>query len=322
MRDDEAYRAATMYYLQDQTMEVIARTLRVSRSTVSRLIAHARETGMVRIAVDPPASRSGQGLGHQLAAVFGVRAHVVPVRTHSSDVQRLDQVAAVAASLVAGWFGSGMTLGVAWGTTVSAITVHLRPQRTTGSAVVQLNGAANTYASGQTYAAELIGEIAAVFEATSYHFPVPAFFDRPETKALMWGERSVRRVLERQRGVDLALFGVGSLAADVPSHVYSAGYLSEREKSALTADGVVGDVCTVFLREDGSYRDIAINERATGPSPRELRRVRRRLCVVVGERKVPALLGALRARVATDLVLDESTAAALLTRAEQVPPRR
>src|SRR5690625_5413843 len=34
VREDDAYRAAAMYYLQDQTMEVIAGTLGVSRSTV------------------------------------------------------------------------------------------------------------------------------------------------------------------------------------------------------------------------------------------------------------------------------------------------
>lgn len=315
MRDEDSYRAATMYYLQNQTMDVIARTLQVSRSTVSRMIAHAREAGMVRIVVEQPASRSGQNLGHQLAATFGIRAHVVPVRPRSTEVQRLDQVAAVAANLLGQWFASGMVLGVAWGTTVSAIASHLRRKPTTGASVVQLNGAANTSASGVTYASELIGAIAATFEATSVHFPVPAFFDHPQTKTLMWSERSVERVLEVQRRVDLAVFGVGALSAEVPSHVYSAGYLSEIEMAALTADGVVGDVCTVFHREDGSYGDIEINQRATGPTPRELRRIGRRLCVVVGDRKVPALLGALRARVATDLVIDEPTAGRLLDRA-------
>ena len=315
MQDEDAFRAATMYYLQNQTMDVIATTLQVSRSTVSRMIAHARDVGMVRIAVEQPTSRSGQNLGHRLAATFGIRAHVVPVRPRSTELQRLDQVAAVAANLLGQWFASRMVLGVAWGTTVSAIAGHLRRMPTTGSTVVQLNGAANTYASGITYASDLIGAIAENFDATSQHFPVPAFFDHPETKTLMWRERSVERVLDMQRRVDIALFGVGALTADVPSHVYSAGYLTDQEITALTADGVVGDVCTVFHREDGSYRDIEINSRATGPTPRELRRIARRVCVVVGDRKVPALLGALRARVATDLVLDETTAGHLLERA-------
>ncbi|HLV54652.1 MAG TPA: sugar-binding domain-containing protein [Actinotalea caeni] len=319
MHDEDAYRAATMYYLQNQTMEVIAKTLRVSRSTVSRLIAQARAEGMVRIAVEQPASRSGAALGHRLAATFGIRAHVVPVRPRSTELQRLDQVAAVAANLLGQWFGSDMVLGIAWGTTVSAIAGHLRRYPTSGSTVVQLNGAANTDASGVTYASELIGTIAESFGATSVHFPVPAFFDHAQTKTLMWRERSVQRVLEVQRRADLAVFGVGAVTAEVPSHVYSAGYLSEEEMRDLTADGVVGDVCTVFHREDGTYRDIEINQRATGPTPRELRRIGRRMCVVVGDRKVPALLGALRARVATDLVIDETTAGRLLERATARP---
>src|SRR5699024_7880027 len=45
VREDDAYRAAAMYYLQDQTMEVTAGTLGVSRYTVSRLIKAVRDEG-------------------------------------------------------------------------------------------------------------------------------------------------------------------------------------------------------------------------------------------------------------------------------------
>jgi DNA-binding transcriptional regulator LsrR (DeoR family) len=96
--------------------------------------------------------------------------------------------------------------------------------------------------------------------------------------------------------------------------VYSAGYLDERDLGALYTAGVVGDVCTVFLREDGSHQDIAINRRATGPTPEELARVPRRLCVVAGEAKLRPLLAAIRAGVVTDLVIDEPTARRLVPR--------
>lgn len=313
MREDDAYRAATMYYLQDQTMEVIAGTLGVSRSTVSRLIKTARDEGIVRVSLRRP-SGTGADLGHRLAATFGIVAHVVPVRERASEVQRLEQVAMVAAGLVTEWVRPDMVIGVAWGTTVTAITRHLSPSPARGSIVVQLNGAANTYAGGVTYAGDLVTTIATAFDSTPYLFPVPAFFDFAQTKEAMWRERSIRRVLAVQRRVDLALFGVGALAADVPSHVYNAGYLDDQEMNELAADRVVGDVCTVFLREDGTYRDVAINTRATGPTPHELRTLGRRVCVAVGAAKVPALLGALRARVATDLVTDETTARLLLER--------
>lgn len=312
VREDDAFRAATMYYLQDETMDVVARNLGVSRSTVSRLIKSAREAGMVRISVHEP-SRAGAALSNRLGTAFGIKAHVVPVRENTTDLHRLDQVAMVAARLISEWFSSDMTLGVAWGTTLSAISRHLVPSRTQGSAVVQLNGSANTTASGIAYGADLTSTVANAFNATAHHFPVPAFFDYAETKQAMWRERSVRRVLDVQRRMDLALFSVGSLTAQVPSHVYTAGYLTASELAGLRNRGVVGDVCTVFLRQDGSYRDIDLNDRASGPTPQELQSVPRRVCVVAGERKVPAVLGALRARVMTDLIIDETTAARLLS---------
>src|SRR5690606_1421834 len=42
-----ALTAAQLYYMQDQTMEVIARELGTSRSSVSRLLSFAREVGLV-----------------------------------------------------------------------------------------------------------------------------------------------------------------------------------------------------------------------------------------------------------------------------------
>jgi DNA-binding transcriptional regulator LsrR (DeoR family) len=312
-RDDQRLLAATMYYLQDETMEGIARRLGVSRSTVSRLIKAARESGLVRITVRTE-DAAGDGLGERIRSVYGIRAHVVPVRAGAADVQRLDQTALVAARLLTDWFDDEMTLGVAWGTTVAAVARRLGRKPTRGSAVVQLNGAANTHTSGLEYASTIVSSFGDAFDAEVHHFPVPAFFDFADTRAAMWRERSIRRVLEVQRRADLAIFGVGALGGQVPSHVYAAGYLDEADMRALAHDRVVGDVCTVFLREDGSYSDIAINARATGPSPRELARIARRVCVVAGDAKVVPLVAAMRAGTMTDLVIDESTARRLLAR--------
>ena len=57
IRDEQAHEAASMYYLQGQTMETIARHLQISRSSVSRLLAHAREVGLVRISVSASRKR-------------------------------------------------------------------------------------------------------------------------------------------------------------------------------------------------------------------------------------------------------------------------
>lgn len=308
--NENARRAAQLYYLQDETMDAIAATLNVSRSTVSRLLKQARETGIVRITVADDQA-GGQRSAEQIGKRFGVRAQVVEVRDNAPDHIRLDQVARVAARLLTSWVQPDTVIGVAWGTTVSAIADHLTPVPSTGVSVVQLNGSVNSRPSGVLYAQELISAVARTFDADIAYFPTPAIFDYADTKEALWRESAVQRLLELRSRVDLAVFGIGAASGTMASQVYRAGYLSAADARELQRQRVVGDVCTVFLRLDGSYEDLEINTRASGPTPRELARIPRRLCVVVGEHKVPALIGAMNAGVVTDLVLDNRTAAAL-----------
>jgi DNA-binding transcriptional regulator LsrR (DeoR family) len=205
-----------------------------------------------------------------------------------------------------------MTVGIAWGTTMSAVSRHLVPKKVYSVEVVQLNGAGNQYTTGVVYASELLRRFGEAFSAVTHEFPVPALFDHPTTRELMWKERSIGHILDIQRRMDVAIFGLGAPFSEVPSHVYSGGYLSTADYKALTAANVVGDVATVFFREDGTWEDIPINRRASGPDVSLIRRTPRRVCVTAGPSKVHSLRGALNARLITDLVVDEATAFALL----------
>ncbi|SEW14046.1 transcriptional regulator [Austwickia chelonae] len=310
---DRLYEAAALYYLQDETMESIGTRLKVSRSTVSRMLRQARETGLVRISLASPDSLSSP-LAERLREAFGVTVHVVPVRDSARPTNRLDAVARQAAMLLAEWMDDETSLGVAWGTTVSAVANHLPITPTRGSQIVQLNGAASTTTTGVAYTGDILARFGQAFDAHVQHFPVPAFFDYVDTRTALWRERSVRRVLSMQSRLDIAVFGVGAFQGPTMSHVYAAGYLSAEEMGALLQEGVVGDICTVAIREDGSYADIPLNARASGPTPEVLAGVRRRLCVVAGRHRAQATLGALRSGAVTDLVVDEQTARALLDR--------
>ena len=341
-----AYEAASMYYVQGETMEVIAHHLRVSRSTVSRLLARARQEGVVRVTlVQPGGAGSLEG---RMTQAFGVRTHIVPVREGTTEIHRLQQVASVAAAHmvdliealaeqagnggpqvqdpagsggegpVQGRGSGGVVVGVAWGTTMSEVSAALPSRSVPGLTVVQLNGASDPVREGPS-AGEVLSRMRLSLGARTISFPVPAFFDHVATREAMWSERSVKRVLSVVRRASLAVFGVGALDAlngALPSQVYEGGHLTARDQAVLRRQNVVGDVCTVLLRSDGSWRDVTLNARATGPTPAQLSRIPRRLCVAAGTGKARALLAALRARTATDLVVDDATARAVLELAE------
>lgn len=306
-----ALKAARLYYLQDLTMDAIAAELRTSRSSVSRLLSHARATGLVEITIRSPHDHSSH-LERDIQQRHRVAAHVVPTPETISDVDRLERVAMTAGKLVSGFVDSNMTIGIGWGSTSSAVSRHLVPKETHNSVVVQMNGAGNTFTNGIDYASEILERFGRAYSAQIQQFPVPAFFDDPRTKEALWRERSTKRALKIQSNMDLAIFGLGSPFAEVPSHVYIGGYLDRADYRSLSTDRVVGDIATVFYRLDGSWRDVELNARATGPDFERLRRVARRVCVVSGPQKLASLRGALATGLVTDLVLDEALARRLI----------
>ena len=228
------------------------------------------------------------------------------------EAERLARVALGAAHVIHDFVHSELTVGVAWGSTLAAVSTHLIPKPVHDTTFVQLNGSGNTHTTGLLYASEILSRFGEAYRGSVQQFPVPAFFDDPETKRLLWRERSTRRILETQDKMGLVLFSVGSASARVRSHVYSGGFLDPSDLGALARDGVVGDVATVFFRADGSSDGIALNERATGPDFAALRQVPRRCCIVAGESKLASLRGAIAAGLVTDLVIDEGTARALV----------
>lgn len=314
---------ARAYYVVGETMDVIARRLQVSRSTVSRLLSEARRLGIVQISViDDVGPRTD--LQRHLDPL-GVHAHVVDVRPGAPPLARLDAVARATGHLVTSLMHDEALLGLAWGTTMGAVVDRLPARPLRKVAVVQLNGAASARTTGIAYAGDLLAQAARAYDATVQQFPVPTFFDFAETRTALWRESAVRRVLDLHAHLDIALFGIGAFTAELPSHVYQHHYLAPQDVARLRALDVVGDVCTVFLREDGTWADIEINARASGPTPADLARVPRRIAVVAGQAKVPAVVGALRSGAVTDLVLDSHTASALRRRLEEphrIRPRR
>jgi DNA-binding transcriptional regulator LsrR (DeoR family) len=160
---------------------------------------------------------------------------------------------------------------------------------------------------GVEYASEIIVRFAQNYQAVANLFPVPTLFDYAATKQALWKERSIQRLLDLQQKADLLLFSIGAVNAGVPSHVYSAGYLERGDFTELKRLRLVGDIATVFFREDGSFNNIPLNERSSGPML-DLFQNKHGICVVSGFAKVRGLAAALKGHLITELIIDEPTA--------------
>jgi deoxyribonucleoside regulator len=311
-QDIQAVRVARLYYVQGLTTNAIAAELGLSRPKVSRLLSHARRRGLVEIRIHDPEGQA-QGLEARLQARYPfLKVQVVGVPQGSPEDVWLERTAAAAAAALGELLRPGMTVGVAWGTTMSAVSHALLPRPVPALTFVQLNGSANAADFMSGFVTDTILRFARNFTAGAQLFPVPTFFDDSATKRAMWRERSVRHVLDLQERADLLIYSVGSHAASIPSHVYSAGYLDADDLAALNAEGAVGDIGTVFYRADGSDAGLSLNARASGPPLELIREASDSLCVVSGLGKAAALKAALEGRLMRRLIVDEMTARAVL----------
>ncbi len=313
-----ALQVARMYYYQDLNTEEIATELDISRSKVSRLLSYAKEQGLIQIHVRDP-EQYATSLEAQIQRRYDVKAMVINVSENADEREWLERVAKYAANYLDEIMESEMVLALAWGTTVSTVVKHLVPKPLFDVDVVQLNGSVNTHNINNTYASEIITQVASNYSARTHLFPVPTFFDYADTKRALWRERSVRRVLELQQQADVLLYSIGAVDSGVPSHVYRGGYLEEADLEELDAQNVVGDIATVFFRADGSYEDIPLNKRASGPKLDLFREAQHAVCVVSGRKKVHGLRAALRGGYLKELIVDEPTARLLLELDDDTP---
>ena len=75
-------------------------------------------------------------LAGQISEIFGVQTSVVPVHDVHTEVNRLHNVALVAAERLIDMLKPGVTLGIAWGNTTSEITRCMPRVSFPGSTIV------------------------------------------------------------------------------------------------------------------------------------------------------------------------------------------
>lgn len=304
--------AAVAYYHEHKKMEAIARDLDVSRSTVSRLLAFARDAGIVEIRVARPELRATD-IESRLRATFGVDATVVTVPPDTGPEERHARTAAYAAEFLHEVISHDTVLALAWGTMVNAISYHLRPKAVTNCKLVQLNGIGHGSGVGVHYAHAMMNRYGEAFRANVQQFPAPIFFDTERLTRLSRKERAFAHVRQMGEKADVALFSVGTVSSGVPNspHLYGS-FLTEQDFAQLAHDGAVGDIGATFFDRHGESGAIRMNKRSTGPDLERLKAIPRRLCVVSGSHKVEALRAALHGGHVGELIIDEITADLLL----------
>jgi deoxyribonucleoside regulator len=301
-------KAARLYYEDNRTQEDVARTLKVSRPTVSRLMQQAREEGIVQIKiVDPSATHSQLEL--QLLSTFNL-ADVVVIDTegdtHDLTRRRLGQAAA---RYLERTVTNGGVIGLGWGRTMHEVVQALEPKRKARVTVVPLIGGLGQIAP-MFQVHELARTFAEKFGGTWQNFYVPALVGSDKMAADLLGSSDMRQVSALWDDLSVAVVGIGNVDFASEIQMLFVNYLNESSQTKLQASKAVGDICVRFFDVNGKVCQAVRG--VVGADLKQIRNAKRVIGVASGASKAEAILGALRGHYVNVLVTDDLAAQRVL----------
>lgn len=305
-------RVSSMYYEDNLTQDEIAHRIAVSRSTVSRMLQEARDSGVVEVIVHYPWKTACE-IEDELVARFGLlHAKVLLGRDLSYD-ETLRGLGILAARYIESVLHECTVLGISWGAAVYSTVRALRPERMLPITVVQIVGAVGE-GDPLIDGPELARLLAYVCGGEYRYLHAPLIVEDANARDILLQERRIHETLSLARRADVALVGIG---APVPG-VYSllrAGYVDKDSLAQLRSQGVVGDVCARHYDAQGRVLDIGLNGRIVGIELEALHDIKRVIGVAGSEAKGEAILGALRGGHVNILVTDDAAAKRALSTA-------
>jgi lsr operon transcriptional repressor len=306
-------RVAWLYYMENLTQAEIGERLGLTRARVNRMLAEARESGLVRITLTSGFA-SCIALEQRLKERCGLRdAVVVPT---PEDPEQLLGVIGMAAGDFLGRFleeNPLSAIGIGWGATLRETIRHLRPARYPELWVTAMMGGLPQGLELNTF--EVAGELARRLQAHCNYLAAPIYAGSARSRDTILAQEVFQDVLARLGSIELALLSLGDLSPR--SLLVRHGLPRDVPVDELRAKGAVGDVLGQFLNGRGQPIAHPINRRAIALPLEELAKVRTVTLIAGGANKMRIIAAALLGGFADVLISDEKTVAGALELVER-----
>lgn len=304
-------RIASMYYLEDMTQEAIAAQLGLSRPKVWRLLAQAKEAGIVQITVNVHPSLAVP-TETEMTARFGLARTILVVDQDDEDGVRA-QAGREAVALLDRALRDGSVAAVGMGRSARAVSFAADGLRARKATVVSAIGGAAQIGEGLN-SNDVATRLAQALGGSALGIYAPAYAESPEIRDAFLRSDDVRRTVERARGADVAVVGIGD--ADLDSLVVRLGCITRDEMARVRDEGAVGDILGGFFNAAGEPIATWIEDRVVGLTTSDLRSIDNVVAVATEASKAEAILGALNSGLVHTLITSLAAARRVLELAD------
>ncbi len=300
-------RVAQMYHVDSYRQADIARHLRISQATVSRMLKRAQEEEIVRTTVVAP-SGTYADLEAELRSKYGISEAIVVECSEDRDGAIMARIGEAAAHFVEATLQPNEVIGVSsWSETILKMVENIHPMKSSkAKQVVQTLGGMGD-PTVQFHANQLTTRLAKLTGAEAHLLSAPGVAQSREAKLVLLGDTYLRETMELFEKVTLSINGIGTVE---PSGMLakSGNVFSTRELEAVKAAGGVGDIGLRFFDAEGQPVKMPLDERVIGMTLVDLSKIDRVIALAGGRSKTLAIHGALKSGAIDLLVTDKFTA--------------
>ncbi len=301
---------AELYYMRGLGQPEIASLTGFSISKVSRLLATARTSGIVRISVEGTPDQP-TAIEKALSDALGVEAWVTPGQ-ESAPAQAARLCGVAAAPRLASQLPEDGALGLTGGYTVESLIDALPAVARPRIVVVPLVGgwdSSNPHLNSNDIARRLADRLGGSFRPLH----APGMLDDEATTAALLADSAVTATTRYWSQLGLALVGMSGAPHHTPGYGTVMDRLDEEGRRRLEARGAVGDVAGHLVRIDGSFLADEWERRTISIPVDMLRGVPRVVAIAAGSNKVETIIAGARTGLLHVLITDEPTANAALS---------
>ncbi len=306
--NDQLHLAARLYYVEGMGQNEVAKFVKVSQAKVSRLLALARERGIVRITVADYEPRERE-LEARLRVQLGLSAAIVikaPDGLPPADLRKT--IGLFASPAVESLIQPKDIIAIAGGRTIHTLVQNIPESKNKLPVVVQSMGSVDSTVS--TFDAQEIGRMLSQRLGGSFvAMNTPAYVHEKKMRDALLDLEQVRVVNEHLNQANLAIVGVGTLDNSV---FIERGVLKNQDIADLKTAGAVGEVCGRFFDASGKECATSWRDRVMSVDLGQLARIPHVIGVVSGTDRSASILAASSGGFLKGLVIDEPGARALL----------
>ncbi|MDC7953772.1 sugar-binding transcriptional regulator [Liquorilactobacillus mali] len=291
------------YYLNKLSFGEISKKYNISRYLINKYLNDAIKDGIVKIEIATVTKRNTQ-LETMLSDKFkGI--HFFVICDGSNDIATSKELSQSAAAVVEKMFKNNCSVvGTSWGEAIYSLVDSLHSFPLESVKFTQFMGENMKY-NPTAGSMRMVEKIASKFSSEFLTLPAPLYVVNNNTRQGLYAEPSIKHTLNVAKKMDVLLTGLGTIHSLQSIPIW-------KENIPLLFPGLDMSKVAGFIY--GRPFDIEGNilnsgdDKVLGITIEEVLNTKKRVCLVRSKSKTRAILGILRGKLITDIILSETLA--------------